>query len=240
MDALRHALHGVEFALGPTVPLTGAASSLRPARQALSLMRRGLLPDADDGQIRRENHPSTLLLLNDEESARLPVDHRPAEPGCLEGGRYRRLAGTLPVWLTSGVSTIDAAERLRVHPQTVRYRTRRLKEPFGDLVHDPEWRFDTEPALRMHRLFQTAEVGAGPGNRPPTALRRRRTARPDGGVSTRSDSPRRTPHARAEPYGRERRGDVVDQVPRPRGLRRSWYRRPRSGRARRSARAPTG
>ncbi|MFC5754286.1 PucR family transcriptional regulator [Actinomadura rugatobispora] len=155
MDALRHALNGVEFAVGPTVPLTGAAYSLRLARQALSLMRRGLLPA--EGQIRCEDHLSTLLLLSDEESARLLVEHRLAALGYLESERNQRLAETLLAWLTSGVSTMNVAERLRVHPQTVRYRMRQLKELFGDLLHDPEWRFETELALRMHRLFQTEE-----------------------------------------------------------------------------------
>ncbi|XVQ09719.1 PucR family transcriptional regulator [Spirillospora sp. CA-255316] len=160
MDALRHALNGVEFAVGPTVPLTGAAYSLRLARQALSLMHRGLLPA--QGQIRCEDHLSTLLLLSDEESARLLVEHRLAALGYLESERDQRLAETLLAWLTSGVSTINVAERLRVHPQTVRYRLRQLKELFGDLLHDPEWRFETELALRMHRLFQTEETVDAP------------------------------------------------------------------------------
>jgi len=38
---------------------------------------------------------------------------------------------------------------LEVHPQTVRYRVRRLRELFGDALEDPEQRFELGLALRL-------------------------------------------------------------------------------------------
>ncbi|CAA9508190.1 MAG: Transcriptional regulator, CdaR-family [uncultured Solirubrobacteraceae bacterium] len=39
-------------------------------------------------------------------------------------------------------------EALGVHPQTVRYRVRQLKELFGEALDDPEARFELALALR--------------------------------------------------------------------------------------------
>ncbi|MFL6152631.1 MAG: helix-turn-helix domain-containing protein [Ornithinibacter sp.] len=40
------------------------------------------------------------------------------------------------------------AERLHVHPQTVRYRVAQLRELFGDSLDDPDARFELALALR--------------------------------------------------------------------------------------------
>ena len=40
------------------------------------------------------------------------------------------------------------AAALHVHPQTVRYRLTRLRELYGDLLEDPDARFELELALR--------------------------------------------------------------------------------------------
>ncbi|MGP3948748.1 helix-turn-helix domain-containing protein [Streptomyces sp. 7N604] len=148
METLRRGLHDVGFAVGPAVPLARAPSSLRMALHALSLLRRGLFPG--ERQIHCEDHLSTLLLLSNEDAARILVQR------CLEDFPQvnERLAETLLAWLATGGSMPEVAERLCVHPQTVRYRMRQLKEFFGDLLHDPEWRFDMELALRVNRLFK--------------------------------------------------------------------------------------
>lgn len=44
------------------------------------------------------------------------------------------------------------AARLGVHPQTVRYRLRQLRELWGDDLDDPDRRFELELALRTRRL----------------------------------------------------------------------------------------
>ena len=40
------------------------------------------------------------------------------------------------------------AAALDVHPQTVRYRIRQLRDLFGDRLEDPEGRFELALALR--------------------------------------------------------------------------------------------
>jgi DNA-binding PucR family transcriptional regulator len=40
-----------------------------------------------------------------------------------------------------------------VHPQTIRYRVRRLEELFGDRLYDPDTRLELELALRARRLI---------------------------------------------------------------------------------------
>jgi DNA-binding PucR family transcriptional regulator len=43
-----------------------------------------------------------------------------------------------------------------VHPQTIRYRIRRLEELFGDRLYEPDIRLELELALRARRLIARA------------------------------------------------------------------------------------
>jgi DNA-binding PucR family transcriptional regulator len=49
------------------------------------------------------------------------------------------------------------ARRLGVHPQTVRYRLRRLEELFGDALTETESRYELELALRGRTLLESRE-----------------------------------------------------------------------------------
>jgi DNA-binding PucR family transcriptional regulator len=49
------------------------------------------------------------------------------------------LSETLLVWLETRDSAPAIAARLGVHPQTVRYRWKRINELFGDSLHDPDY-----------------------------------------------------------------------------------------------------
>ncbi|MEK8169592.1 helix-turn-helix domain-containing protein [Streptomyces sp. M19] len=60
-----------------------------------------------------------------------------------------RLADTLLCWLQCGRNANEAATRMNVHPQTVRYRLRRLEELFGDRLRDASVRFELELVLRV-------------------------------------------------------------------------------------------
>ena len=44
------------------------------------------------------------------------------------------------------------AQRIHVHPQTVRYRLRQITELFGDQLRDPDCRFELQLALRIRHL----------------------------------------------------------------------------------------
>ena len=59
-----------------------------------------------------------------------------------------RLRETLRAWLDHPGQVQAVAERLHVHPQTVRYRLKQLRELFGARLEDPDSRFELSLALR--------------------------------------------------------------------------------------------
>ncbi|WP_367318918.1 PucR family transcriptional regulator [Streptomyces sp. HUAS ZL42] len=144
------ALRGRPAAVGPTVPLTAAAQSLRWAVRALGLMGRGILPR--QGVVRCADHLSTLLLHSDEPLLAQLQSHALAPLDAVSEGQRARLAETLLAWLLSGSNVPDVAARLHIHPQTVRYRLRQLEKLFGDALHDPGIRLDLILALRAEAL----------------------------------------------------------------------------------------
>ncbi|MDX6703089.1 MAG: hypothetical protein QOF26_3315, partial [Baekduia sp.] len=54
-------------------------------------------------------------------------------------------------WLDEPGQVSRVAERLGVHPQTVRYRMAQLRDLFGERLDDPEARFELALALRVWR-----------------------------------------------------------------------------------------
>ncbi|MGW6525391.1 PucR family transcriptional regulator [Streptomyces sp. NPDC054962] len=139
-------LQGRPAAIGPTVPVTEAAQSLRWATRALGLMGRGILPR--QGVVRCADHLSTLLLHSDEPLLAQLRTRALAPLDAASEGQRARLAETLLAWLLSGSNVPDVAARLHIHPQTVRYRLRQLEKLFGDALHDPGARLDLILALR--------------------------------------------------------------------------------------------
>ncbi|WP_327181655.1 PucR family transcriptional regulator [Streptomyces sp. NBC_01334] len=139
-------LQGRPAAIGPTVPVTEAAQSLRWATRALGLMGRGILPR--QGVVRCADHLSTLLLHSDEPLLAHLRTRALAPLDAASEGQRARLAETLLAWLLSGSNVPDVAARLHIHPQTVRYRLRQLEKLFGDALHDPGARLDLILALR--------------------------------------------------------------------------------------------
>jgi DNA-binding PucR family transcriptional regulator len=67
--------------------------------------------------------------------------------GLGEGPR-ERLVITLRAWLDRPGQVQAVAAALDVHPQTVRYRLKQLRELFGARLDDPEARFELSLALR--------------------------------------------------------------------------------------------
>ncbi|WP_433174778.1 PucR family transcriptional regulator [Actinoallomurus sp. CA-150999] len=132
-------------AVGPTVPLRGAANSLRWAREALALARRGIIPR--ENLIRCSDHESTLVVFRDEGFIQNVAATRLAPLETLRPGQRERLAETLLACLQRGFNANEAAERLHIHPQTVRYRLRQLEELFGERLYDTEQQLALEMAL---------------------------------------------------------------------------------------------
>ncbi len=134
-------------AIGPAVPPSAAVRSLRWARDALALARRGVLPD--QGPVWCRDHLATLAVFSDEELLGVLVERRLAP---LRGARQRDLlADTLFAWLRLDKNASEVAARLHVHPQTVRYRLRQLDRLFGPDLREPARRFELEVALLADR-----------------------------------------------------------------------------------------
>ncbi|MEU7058675.1 helix-turn-helix domain-containing protein [Streptomyces sp. NPDC046197] len=149
-ELLHRALTGWAGAIGPPVPLAHAAKSLRWAEATVGLMERGLLPAGE--VLYCTEHTQALVLLQPEEliddlALRClgPLSHCGPTHG-------RRLAETLLAWLETRGGAPEVAARLGVHPQTVRYRLRQIRELWGDEIDDPDRRFELELVLRAQRL----------------------------------------------------------------------------------------
>jgi hypothetical protein len=141
---------GLSFAVGPTVAWRNAAVSYARASAALELVREGILPRGT--VVRAREHVSELLLTRDRGLAQELVADRLAPLADLPPAARLRLAETLLAWLSHQGRLQPVAKALHVHPQTVRYRLAQLKERFGDVLDEPEGRFELELALRAERL----------------------------------------------------------------------------------------
>jgi hypothetical protein len=137
-------------AIGLAVPLADAADSLRWARHALALAENGTI---DAGPlVFCEDHLVTLWLLSD---AALADQVSRRHFGALEAlppRQQERLTETFGAWLETRGTAGEIADRLQVHPQTVRYRIRQLERTLGDQFGDPDARFAMEMVLRVMRL----------------------------------------------------------------------------------------
>ena len=85
-------------------------------------------------------------------SARSWPQQRLAPLQTLADGPRARLTETLRAWLDRPGQVQAVAAELGVHPQTVRYRVKQLRELFGDRLEDPEARFELGLALRAGAL----------------------------------------------------------------------------------------
>jgi DNA-binding PucR family transcriptional regulator len=135
-------------AIGPTVPWHDAASSLRRAAATFRLAASGGL-DGGGPLVVAEQHLATLLLTADRGLAADLAASRLAPLAQLADGPRARLTETLRAWLDRPGQVQAVAAELGVHPQTVRYRLRQLRELFGTRLEDPEARFELSLALRV-------------------------------------------------------------------------------------------
>ncbi len=150
VDAGTLARLGARVAVGPPTDLTGAADSLRWARTALRLVAGGALPDVPVTWC--AEHLTTLWLLADAPLADQLADRELAPLTQFPDRTRRRLGETLLSWLENGGNSEKIAVELSVHPQTVRYRVRQLKQAFGDRLENADARFAMQAALRASGL----------------------------------------------------------------------------------------
>lgn len=143
---LSQALDAAPAALGPTVPLERAAVSLHRAQAAFGLQETGVLPPRSP--LRSDEHLPDLLLHGDGALAADLAARALAPLDDLRDGTRERLLNTLRAWLDEPGQVTRVAERLHVHPQTVRYRMTQLRDLFGERLDDPDARFELALALR--------------------------------------------------------------------------------------------
>ncbi|HWK24920.1 MAG TPA: helix-turn-helix domain-containing protein [Solirubrobacter sp.] len=149
----RHALETAldeRAALGPAVPWTEAGTSLRRAEAAFELAASGKL-DLDGRLVVADEHLPALLLTAAPGIGADLARTRLAPLDGLARGPRERLVQTLRAWLDRPGQVQAVAEALDVHPQTVRYRLKQLRELFGERLDDPEARFELSLALRALR-----------------------------------------------------------------------------------------
>jgi len=159
--ALEEALAGHRSAVGLTVPLADAAHSLRWARRALTLNRAGII---GEGRVTYcEDHLLALWLLSDEALVDQVARRQLSALAELTPLQRRRLTDTFGTWLETRGTAAEMADRLKVHPQTIRYRMRKLEQTLGGMLDDPDARFAMEVALRATRLRERAARADGGG-----------------------------------------------------------------------------
>lgn len=93
-------------------------------------------------------HLPALLLAAEPALAADLARSRLAPLDGLAAGPRERLVETLRAWLDRPGQVQAVAAELDVHPQTVRYRLKQLRELFGERLEDPEARFELALALR--------------------------------------------------------------------------------------------
>ena len=151
--ALESALGGRPAAIGLKVPLAEAADSLHWARRALALSQAEVIAPAK--LISCDDHLLTLWLC--EGRLLTPLARQQfASLADLPERQQRRLTDTLGAWLETGGKAVEVAERLKIHPQTVRYRMRILERVLGSQLNDPDARFAMEVVLRARRLREAS------------------------------------------------------------------------------------
>jgi hypothetical protein len=133
-------------ALGPARPLAEARESWGRARSGLAAIRAGALPDQ---LCVVDEHLAAVAFFEARAPLRELAAKRLAPLDALTPAARERMAATLKAYLDQRGNAPAMAEALHVHPQTVRYRLRKLRELFGAELEDPEARFELEAAVRV-------------------------------------------------------------------------------------------
>lgn len=128
---------GLRIAVSWPVPPAESGSALRWCQRALDLVQLGII--APTPVVSCAEH-ATQLWLHAEPSMRQHLCQELLRPLLAETPNSRSiLSETLLTWVETRESAPAIAARLDVHPQTVRYRWKRINELFGQSLRDPEF-----------------------------------------------------------------------------------------------------
>lgn len=158
-ELLRRATAGWSGAIGPSVPLAAAATSLRWAETAVRLVESGLLPAGE--VLHCTERTEELVLLPSHELIDAAAVRCLAPLDGMSPTQARRLAATLLAWIETSGGAPEVAHRLGVHPQTARSRLRQIRELWGSALDDADRRFEMLLVLRARRLRGELKEGAG-------------------------------------------------------------------------------
>ncbi|MFI2200171.1 PucR family transcriptional regulator [Streptomyces sp. NPDC020192] len=133
--------------------------SLRDTPQALRFARLALagLPGDGPGVTRFDDSPLAMLVAAAPAEASRLVEVALGPVLALPQAERGRLLRTLGQWFTAGGVAAETADRLFVHPNTVRYRLRRIEELTGRSLSDPAALADLGAALYTLRLLPGPE-----------------------------------------------------------------------------------
>lgn len=119
------------------VPASDVSSAWRWAKRALALVAAKVIPVK---QVIDCASYRTEIWLHAEPVLRRQLAQEMLQPLFDETPNSRDiLSQTLLVWLETRESAPAIAAKLGVHPQTVRYRWKRINELFGESLHDPDF-----------------------------------------------------------------------------------------------------
>lgn len=134
---LEGAAGGLRLATSWPVPREDIPAAWRWADRALDLVTRGVIataPVIDCAEHRAQ------IWLHSEPALRQRLCQELLSPLLAETPNSREiLSETLLAWLESRDSAPAIGAKLGVHPQTVRYRWKRVNELFDEQLHDPEF-----------------------------------------------------------------------------------------------------
>ncbi|MDX2939631.1 PucR family transcriptional regulator [Streptomyces ipomoeae] len=138
---------------GARVGVSPRFPSLRDTPQALRFARLALagLPGNGPGVARFDDNPLAMLIAAAPAEAAHLMNAVLKPILDLPGLERARLLDTLEHWFAAGGSAATAAESLYVHPNTVRYRLRRIEELTGRSLSDPKTTADFGAALLAAR-----------------------------------------------------------------------------------------
>lgn len=149
-EALARALAGQPAVLGPPVAVDRAALSHARAVALAMLVEQGRVAAA--APVRAGHHTLELLLHADGVLGAELASEELAPLAELGEGPRARAVETLRAWVDHPGQIQRIGQVLEVHPQTVRYRLRALRELFGERLDDPQARFRLSIALRVRAI----------------------------------------------------------------------------------------
>lgn len=136
---LAEALRGRSVVVGPALAWPRVPEAVRLAELTATLVAG---PDAAPDPVFVEDHLARLALRGEPGALAVLAARRLAPFAGLADGPRERLLQTLDSWLRHWGSRADVAAELFIHPQTVSYRVRQLRELLGEDLDDVTVRFE--------------------------------------------------------------------------------------------------